>query len=133
MHVRSYEPNTLRLITPTESVLFGFCLRVFHQAEPPHRVDCSAPMNNKRKRVFLKDTTTQCQFGNRAGSHEKDALSTELPPLKFATIQIYIVCLLVLFCTLCAIKFLAQSTSSKCDLYSCCSKCVNLLKIDLTS
>ena len=32
--------------------IFGFCLQVFCQAGPPKRVDCLAPMGNKRKVLF---------------------------------------------------------------------------------
>ena len=38
--------------TPTQTVLFWFCLQVFHQAGPPQRVDCLALSN--------VDTTTHC-------------------------------------------------------------------------
>ena len=58
--------------------LWGFFLQVFHQARPPQRVDCSAPMGNKRV-GYTQKYNVQCQFGNRTRSrqpfdHQPDAL-----------------------------------------------------------
>ena len=35
-----------------EKQCFGFCLHAFRQAGPPQRVDCLAPMGNRRKVSF---------------------------------------------------------------------------------
>ena len=47
---RSYEPGTLLLSNWTNAEhFFKFCSQVSHQAGPPQRVDCLAPIRNKSK------------------------------------------------------------------------------------
>ena len=51
--VCSYEPGKLRLSNHNNTEhFFGFCLQVFRKALPPHRVDCLASVENKRKVSF---------------------------------------------------------------------------------